>query len=160
MSVPKTIQIAPLKKEMIVAAAQSRAFDVFTAGIDRWWPKGHNLGGSPPLKSVIEPRAGGRWYTLHEGGREVVVGHMLVWEPPFRIIFSWEITADWKPGAAVASEVEVTFTPDGPDKTRVMLEHRNFEVMGKEGGEKMRGDVSGGWPTILEFFKTEVEKPE
>ena len=54
----------------------------------------------------------------------------------------------------------MTFRPEGPGRTRVALEHRNFEVMGQEGGEKMRGDVSGGWPTILELFKTEVEKPE
>ena len=67
MSTPKTIAIAPVTKTLVVAASQQHAFDVFTAGIDRWWPKGHNLGGSPPLKSVIEPRAGGRWYTVHEG---------------------------------------------------------------------------------------------
>ena len=82
MSTPKTITIAPVTKTLIVAASQSHAFDVFTAGIDRWWPKSHNLGGSPPLKSVIEPRVGGRWYTVHADGREVVVGHMRAWEPP------------------------------------------------------------------------------
>jgi uncharacterized protein YndB with AHSA1/START domain len=158
MSTPKTITIAPVTKTLVVAAAQQHAFDVFTAGIDRWWPKSHNLGGSPPVRSVIEPRAGGRWYTVHEDGREVIVGHMRAWEPPSRLVFSWEINADWKPDATVASEVEVTFTAEGPNRTRVALAHRGFEALGAAGGEKMRSDVSGGWPTIMDLFKTEAER--
>lgn len=158
MSMPKTIAIAPVTKTLMVAASQSHAFDVFTAGIDRWWPKGHNIGGSLPLKSTIEPRVGGRWYTTHEDGSQAVVGHMRVWEPPSRIVFSWEINAQWKSDAAVASEVEVRFTAEGPDRTRVDLEHRNFEALGAADGETMRGQVGGGWPTIMDLFKTEAER--
>ena len=104
------------------------------------------------------PRAGGRWYTLHEGGKEAVVGHVRAWEPPSRFVFSWEISAEWQSDASVASEVEVLFVAEGPNSTRVTLEHRNFEALGAEGGEKMRGEVGGGWPTILDMFKTEAEK--
>jgi uncharacterized protein YndB with AHSA1/START domain len=154
----KTISIAPVRKTLIVAASQAHAFEVFTAGIDRWWPKGHNIGGSLPLKSQIEPRVGGRWYTLHDDGREVVVGHVRAWEPPSRFVFSWEISAEWKPDATVASEVEVLFVAEGPKQTRVTLEHRDFEALGAEGGEKMRSEVGGGWPTIMDLFKAEAEK--
>ncbi len=153
----QTIIIAPLKKTLTVNATQAHAFEVFTSGIDRWWPKNHGIGDSPVVKSVIEPRKGGRWYTVHESGNECVVGHMRVWEPPFRMVFSWAINANWKPDATVASEVEVTFTPEGPTVTRVELEHRNFEVLGQQGGEKMRSDVSGGWPTLLDLFKKAAE---
>ncbi|HWD26444.1 MAG TPA: SRPBCC family protein [Rhizomicrobium sp.] len=154
----KTISIAPVRKTLIVAASQAHAFEVFTAGIDRWWPKGHNIGGSLPLKSQIEPRVGGRWYTLHDDGREVVVGHVRAWEPPSRFVFSWEISAEWKPDATVASEVEVLFVAEGPKQTRVTLEHRDFEALGAEGGEKMRSEVGSGWPTIMDLFKAEAEK--
>ena len=82
---------------------------------------------------------------------------MRVWEPPRRIVFSWEINASWKPDSTIASEVEVIFIAEGPDTTRVELEHRDFEVMGAEGGEKMRNDVSNGWPRILELCAKEAE---
>lgn len=155
----ETIAIAPVIKTLTVNAAQAHAFDVFTRGIDRWWPKGHGLGATPLVKSIVEPMKGGRWYTVHEDGGECVVGHMLVWEPPSRLVFSWEINAAWKPDSTVASEVEVTFTPAGPNVTRVQLEHRNFESLGEDGGKRMRDGVGGpnGWSGILEFFKAEAE---
>ena len=153
----KTIQIAPVVKKITVNAAQARAFDVFTNGLDRWWPKTHNLGTAPITRSIIEPRLGGRWFTQHEDGSACVTGRMLVWEPPSRIVFSWDINARWKPDTTVGSEVEVRFVAEGPARTRVELEHRKFEAMGEEDGTKMRNGVDGGWPGILELFKTQAE---
>jgi len=153
----KTIAIAPVTKTLTVNAAQAHAFDVFTGGIDRWWPKSHGIGATPVVKSVIEPRAGGRWYTVHQDGSEVVVGHMRIWEPPHRVVLSWEVNASWKPDPSVASEVEVIFVAESANVTRVSLEHRNFEALGQEGGAKMRGDVNGGWPGLLEMFKAQAE---
>ena len=153
----KTIQIAPVRKLLTVNTAQARAFEVFTARLDSWWPKAHSIGALPVKQSFIEPRVGGRWYTTHEDGSETVVGHMKVWEPPGRIVFSWEIGANWKRDPTVASEVEITFTAKGSNQTEVVLEHRNFEALGLEGGEKMRGSVNGGWPALLELFKAQVE---
>ena len=153
----KTIAIAPVTKTLTVNAAQAHAFDVFTGGIDRWWPKSHGIGATPVVKSVIEPRAGGRWYTVHQDGSEVVVGHMRIWEPPHRVVLSWEVNASWKPDPSVASEVEVIFVAESANVTRVSLEHRNFEALGQEGGANMRGDVNGGWPGLLEMFKAQAE---
>ncbi len=153
----KTITIAPVVKTLTVNVAQARAFDVFISGIDRWWPKSHGIGNTPMTKSVIEPRLGGRWYTTHEDGAEVVVGHLKVWDAPNRVVFSWEVNSQWKPDPAVASEVEVRFTAEGPNATRVELEHRKFEMLGAEGGEKMRGDVNGGWTGLLELFRQAAE---
>ena len=75
---------------------------------------------------------------------------------------SWEIGADWKPDAraAFASEVEVRFLAEGAGRTRVELEHRNFERMGAPAGETMRNNVDGGWPGLLELFAKEVAKVE
>ncbi len=152
-----TISIGPVKKTVTVNAPQARAFEIFTSGIDRWWPKVHHLGATPLVKSIIEPRLGGRWYSQHEDGSETITGHMRVWEPPSRLVFSWEINSDWKPDSTIASEVEVNFIAESANVTRVELEHRNFEALGAEGGEKMRSSVNGGWPGILELFKAEAE---
>lgn len=153
----KAFAIAPVRKTLVVNASQVHAFDVFTSRLDTWWPKGHGIGATPVKQSFIEPRVGGRWYTTHEDGSETVVGHMRIWEPPHRILFSWEVSADWKSDSSVASEVEVRFVAEGPRTTRVELEHRNFEALGREGGEKMRGGVDGGWPGLLELFKKRAE---
>jgi uncharacterized protein YndB with AHSA1/START domain len=152
--------IAPVVKTLTVNAAQAHAFEVFVSGIDRWWPKSHTLRPSPLARSVIEPKVGGRWYTVHEDGGECVVGHMRVFERPHRIVFTWEINAQWQPDTTVSSEVEVIFTAEGPNVTRVQLEHRKFEALGQEGGQKMRDGVGspGGWSGILELFKAEAER--
>lgn len=150
----RTISIAPVRKTIIVQATRDRAFEVFTAGIDRWWPKSHGIGTAQLRESIIEPRVGGRWYAKHEDGTEAVVGHVEVWQPPERLVVTWEISAAWKPDArvALASTVEVRFVAEATDRTRVELEHRNFERMGLPDGETMRKGVDGGWPGLLELF--------
>jgi uncharacterized protein YndB with AHSA1/START domain len=156
----RTIEIAPVRKTIVVEATPERAFAVFTAGIDRWWPKSHGIGAAPLRQSIIEPFEGGRWYTRHEDGSDVVVGHVRVWEPGRRFVVTWEISADWKPDPrpAFASEVEVSFAPETGGCTRVELEHRNFERMGADAGETMRKQVDGGWPAVLDLFAAEAAK--
>jgi uncharacterized protein YndB with AHSA1/START domain len=154
----RTISIAPVRKTLFVQATPDKAFDIFTSGIDRWWPKSKHIGTAPIAESVIEPFLGGRWYSRHQDGSEAVVGHLRVWEPPHRLVVTWEINAAWKPDARAefASEVEVRFVADGAGRTRVELEHRNFERMGADSGESMRSSVDGGWPGMLESFAKEV----
>ncbi len=149
--------IAPVKKTLTVNAAQAHAFDVFTKGIDRWWPPQHHLGESPVKQQVLEPHLGGRWYTIHQDGSETLTGIMLVWEPPSRFVFSWNINAQWKPDTTVGSEVEVRFVAQSATVTRVELEHRKFESLGEEGGKQMRAGVEGGWTGILEQFRKAAE---
>jgi len=152
-----TITIAPVHKSVRVNASQAHAFEVFTAGLERWWPRTHSIGKPPLKKSVLEPRLGGRWYELSEDGSQANVGKILVWEPPQRFVVSWDINSQWKPDTTVSSEVEVKFIADGPHATVVELEHRKFEQMGAEAGASMRKDVDGGWPGILEHFKREAQ---
>ena len=154
----RTISIAPVRKTIVVQATPEKAFAVFTAGLDRWWPKTYNIGTAPIRESFIEPFVGGRWYSKCEDGSEAVVGHVSVWQPAERFVVSWEISAQWKPDArvALASEVEVRFVAEAAGGTRVELEHRNFERMGVADGETMRKGVDGGWPGLLELFAKEV----
>jgi hypothetical protein len=151
MSTP--IRIAPVHKSIRVQASPLAAFEFFTAGIDRWWPKSHNIGGAPIRRCVVEPFVGGRWYNELTDDSEVTVGQVRAWEPGRRFVVGWEITAQWKPEArtALTSEVEVRFSPDTDGHTRVEVEHRDFERM-EEGGAAMRAAVDNGWPGILELF--------
>jgi uncharacterized protein YndB with AHSA1/START domain len=89
-----------------------------------------------------------------EDGTDITIGHVRIWQPSERLVVSWEISADWKPDARVdfASEVEVRFLVETAPSTRVELEHRNFERMGATPGEKMRQQVDGGWPALLDLF--------
>jgi hypothetical protein len=64
----RAISIAPVRKSITVEASPARAFEVFTSGIDRWWPRTHSLGSEPVKRSIIEPFVGGRWYAVGESG--------------------------------------------------------------------------------------------
>jgi uncharacterized protein YndB with AHSA1/START domain len=151
------VMIAPVRKSIRVNASPTHAFEVFTSGLGRWWPRDKGIGKMPMKAAVMEPRLGGRWYELAEDGTETNVGKIIVWEPPHRFVMTWDINSQWKPDTTIGSEIEVKFIPDGGNATRVELEHRKFEQMGAEQGETMRNAVDGGWPGMLERFKTEAE---
>jgi hypothetical protein len=89
-----------------------------------------------------------------------VVGHVLVWDPPNRFVFSWQITPEWKPqpDMAQSSEVEVRFTALEPGLTRVDLEHRHFERHGV-GGDAMRAgvDAPNGWSGLLDLYSQHAQ---
>jgi len=155
-----TLRIAPVRKTIVVNATPEHAFDVFTAKMDRWWPKTHGIGATPIQQSIIEPFVGGRWYTRCEDGSEVIVGHVIAWRPGVQVTVTWEVNAAWKPDSRVqfASEVDVRFFPDPAGGTRVELEHRNFERMGEVEGATMRDAVDNGWPGLLQLFLAEVAK--
>ena len=152
-----TVTIPAVRKSIRVHASQTHAFEVFTAGLDRWWPRKAGIGKAPIKIVAMETHLGGRWYELAEDGSQAEVGKILVWEPPQRFVISWNINAHWKPDPAIGSEVEVRFVAEGPKMTVVELEHRKFEVMGAEAGASMRKDVDGGWPGMLELFRKEAE---
>jgi uncharacterized protein YndB with AHSA1/START domain len=153
-----TITIAPVRKSVVVKATPQRAFEVFTDGVDRWWPRTHGIGATSIRRSIIEPFVGGRWYTQHEDGSDLVVGHVQAWQPGERFVVSWEVSATWKPDAraAFASVVEVRFTAEADGSTRVDLEHRDFERMGEQDGNIMRTGVDGGWPGMLALYANAV----
>jgi uncharacterized protein YndB with AHSA1/START domain len=153
----REVQIEPVRKSIRVNVSQTHAFEVFTSGIGRWWPRKATIGNAPMKSAVLEPHLGGRWYELGEDGSEADVGKILVWEPPQRLVVSWDINSSWKPDSTVGSEVEVRFISEGPKSTLIELEHRKFEAMGAEGGESMRKDVNKGWLGVLEQFKSEAE---
>jgi uncharacterized protein YndB with AHSA1/START domain len=151
------ISIAPVRKTLRVGASAAHAFEVFTAGLGRWWPRDHGIGKTPRKAVAMETRLGGYWYEFAEDGTRTHVGRIIVWEPPQRFVMTWDINSQWKPDTTIGSEVEVRFIAEGANATRVELEHRKFEQLGAEGGAKMRRDVDGGWPKLLDTYKSYVE---
>ena len=149
-----------VRTSIVVNAPPQRAFSIFTAGMDSWWPRSHTIGDSPLAEMVLECREGGRAYGVGEDGSESDWGRVLVYEPPQRIVISWDITLDWghELDPAKASEFEVTFTPQEDGTTLVALEHRHLDRHG-EGWEAMRDAVgsSGGWGGGLEAFAQAAE---
>ena len=109
----RTIQVAPIRKSIVVKATAEKAFSTFTAGIARWWPAAYTIGTSPQADVVMEPRAGGRWFERGQDGSECDWGKVLVWDPPRRVLVTWQIGGDWQYHADMITEMEVTFTALG-----------------------------------------------
>ena len=153
-----TVRPAPVRKSIVVAASPERAFEVFTSGFDRWWPRSHSIGASPLAEAVIEPRSGGRWYGRLEDGTEALWGDVLAWDPPRRLVLAWRIGPEWAYDADLLTEVEVNFAREG-EGTRVDLVHSRLENMGA-GGEAIRAqfESEGGWGTLLALFGAEAVK--
>jgi hypothetical protein len=87
-------------------------------------------------------------------------GEVLLWEPPNRIVHTWQLQADftYDPDPAHGSEVEVRFIAEGPDRTRVELEHRNFDRHGP-GGTTVQDSVANphGWGYVLAQYVARID---
>lgn len=152
MTSPATIPA--IRRSITVAAPVERAFAVFTASFDTWWPAGFHIGEVDPAEFVLEGRAGGRWYERGVDGSECEWGRVLAWEPPHRFVVTWQINGRWEydPDPEHASELELRFTALGPAETRVELEHRRVDRLAE--ARSLAGSVGGedGWGGILARF--------
>jgi uncharacterized protein YndB with AHSA1/START domain len=148
-----------IRKSIVVDAPIERAFKVFTEGFGSFKPPDHNLLGVAVAATVFEPRVGGHLYDRGVDGSECRFARVLAYEPPDRVVISWDISPQWQleTDPDKTSEVEVHFTAETPDRTRVDLEHRNLERHGS-GWEGVREGVGGddGWPLYLQRFAAVV----
>jgi uncharacterized protein YndB with AHSA1/START domain len=144
--------IEPIRKELVVETTQARAFRVFTEEHGAWWPLAtHHIGSKPAETAIIEPRAGGRWFERAQDGSECMWGHVQVWDPPGRIVLTWEIGSDWQHDQTLLTEVEVRFVALGPARTRIEFEHRMLEKFGEK-AQSMRDSMNPGWAGILDLY--------
>lgn len=157
MSTPA--QDTGVRVEIVVAAPIDRAFTVFTDGLGTWFPPEYNMLSVPIAERVFEPRVGGRVYDRGTDGSECHWGDVLAYEPPHRFVISWNISPHWQIETDVSkrSEVEVRFIADGPDRTRVELQHRHLDRHG-DGWQQARAtlDSEGGWPGCLRRYAQRV----
>jgi uncharacterized protein YndB with AHSA1/START domain len=148
-------QEASVRTQIVVAAPIERAFSVFTEDFDRIKPREHNMLDVEIAETVFEPREGGRIYDRGVDGSECQWARVLAYEPPDRVVFSWDISPQWQieTDLTKTSEVEVRFISETPDRTRVELEHRHLDRhgVGWEGEREAVGS-EGGWPLYLQRF--------
>jgi hypothetical protein len=120
-----------VRRTVTVPLSQARAFELFVDEFGEWWPKNSQAG------------AESEW------------GRVLVVERPRRTLHAWQLSPrfEFDPDPALATEVEVTFEPQGDARTSVTLEHRGFDLHG-EAGPGMRDSVSGegGWTDLLGLY--------
>jgi uncharacterized protein YndB with AHSA1/START domain len=148
-------QETSVRKEIVVEAPIERAFAVFTEDFDSIKPREHNMLEVEIAETVFETRTGGHIYDRGVDGSECRWARVLAYEPPERVVFSWDIDPQFQIESDLdkTSEVEVRFISETPDRTRVELEHRNLDRHG-EGWEAARAavDSEGGWPLYLQRF--------
>jgi len=148
-----------VQTSIVVEAPVEVAFDVFTRDIGSWWPPEHHILQAELGEMVFELREGGDIFDRGVDGSECHWGRVLAYEPPNRVVFSWDVSPQWQieTDPERTSEVEVRFVADGPSRTRVELEHRNLERHG-DGWEQMRDAVGSpdGWGVGLRRFRQRV----
>jgi uncharacterized protein YndB with AHSA1/START domain len=146
---------APVRTSTVVEVPAQRAFDAFTQEMRSWWPEDHHVLQGELAEMMFEPRVGGRIYDRATDGSECTWARVLAYEPPDRLVFSWDVSLQWgiEDDPERTSEVEVRFIAESEARTRVELEHRHLERHG-DGWESMHGAVSsaGGWPQGLAAF--------
>jgi uncharacterized protein YndB with AHSA1/START domain len=127
----KREQANSLRNVVNVKVPPEVAWRVFTEKMGTWWPLAtHKIGKANAVDAVIEPGVGGRWYERGDDGSTCDWGRVLSREPPSRLVFSREISADWQYDPTLKTEVEVRFIAEGKDGTRVELEHRRLDLYG------------------------------
>jgi len=148
------------RHSIVVEAPIERAFSTFTEGFGSFKPREHNLLEVDIAETIFDTRVGGNIYDRGVDGSECRWARVLEFDPPHRVVFSWDISPRWQIETDLdrTSEVEVRFVAEAPHRTRVELEHRYLDRHG-EGWEAVREGVGGeqGWPLYLDRFAREVD---
>lgn len=150
-----------LDVSVTVEAPVEHAFRVFTERFDDIKPHEHNLLDVPIARTVFEPRVGGTICDIGVDGSTCAWARVLAYEPPHRVVFSWDISPQWRlePDPARTSEVEVRFIAESAQRTRVELEHRQLQRHGDGWQGFTSLDTGDGWPLYLDRFRSAAEQP-
>ena len=154
-------QETSVRTSIVVEAPVERAFSVFTEDFGRFKPPEHNMLEVEIAETVFETRVGGHIYDRGVDGSECRWARVLAYEPPHRLVFSWDVGPTWQVETDPdrTSEVEIRFIAEGPERTRVELEHRHLERHG-DGWEGLRDGVRAreGWPLYLQRYAALLQR--
>jgi uncharacterized protein YndB with AHSA1/START domain len=146
-----------LRSSLLVPATAEHAFAVFTGALTDWWVPEYTWSGPAALAELgIERRAGGMLYEIGPYGFRCDWGRVLIWDPPRRLVLTWQIGPDRVPvpDPAHASEVEALFLPEA-EAVRVEVEHRHFDRHGAA-AVGYRQALTAGWHELLSRFAAAV----
>lgn len=137
-----------VRRSVVVDAPIERAFTFFTNDIGAWWDPDKHLLAEPLAEMIFEPHVGGHIIDRGVNGAECRWATILVFDPPTKVVFSWDIDLGWQTEADPnnCSEVHVSFTAQANGRTLVELEHCHLDRHGN-GWEAMRDAVDSpkGW---------------
>ena len=136
--------IEPVRRSVHVEVPPDVAFRVFTERLADWWPLATHSGYERDAATV--GFVAGRLVEVSRSGEENVWGKVTAWEPPGRVVFTWNPNLD-KGGD---TEVEVRFTANGAG-TNVELEHRAWEALGGR-ARRTRENYETGWVPVLDRY--------
>lgn len=154
-----TLRRPPIRQATMVRSTREHTFDVFVATIGQWWPLQPYSAGKERVRTVeVEPRLEGRVFERWDDGTECDWGRLLAWEPPARLVMSWDMTPE-------PTQVELTFTALGPSLTRVAVEHRGWEALSDaqlgedcaRPGGYLGGAFVQGWTEVLDRLAAAAE---
>jgi uncharacterized protein YndB with AHSA1/START domain len=147
-----------IELEVTIDVPVEHAFGTFTERFDEIKPREQNLLAVPIERTVLEPHAGGTIHDIGTDGTTCTWARVLAFEPPNRLVFSWDLSPTYQieTDPDRCSEVEVTFTSVGPEQTQVRLEHRHLDRHG-DGWEGLTFLGTGdGWPLWLSRYQDMV----
>jgi uncharacterized protein YndB with AHSA1/START domain len=151
--------VEPVRHHVVVNAPVERAFALFVDKFDAIKPREHNMLSVPIAQTVFDSYAGGHIYDIGIDGSRCEWARVLVFEPPSRVVFSWDIGPTWQieSDPNKTSEVEVRFVAESSERTRVELEHRHLERHGS-GWRSVADGIDGdaGWPLYLARYAEQV----
>jgi uncharacterized protein YndB with AHSA1/START domain len=147
----QTVKIEPLRKQLKVSLPTQPAFELFTAGIGKWWPLlTHSVGEEQAVTCFFEGWLGGRIVEVLKDGSQSEWGRVILWEPFHKVSFYWY------PGRAAdtAQEVTVTFNEISTG-TLVELVHTGWENLGAV-AQARRDGYDTGWDYVLAKYVIEA----
>jgi hypothetical protein len=154
-----TLHRPPVRQSISVRSSQDHTFDVFVREIGTWWPLQPFSFGTDRVRQVtFERELGGRVFETWDDGTVHEWGRVLIWQPSERFAMTWNITG-------TPTEVELSFTAEADNRTRVDLEHRGWDKLTEAQlseacalpGGYLGGSFSAGWTRILRCFSDRAE---
>lgn len=142
-----------VQAEVTVDVPQEQAFRLFTEQFDKVKPRHYNLLEVDVAETVLEPRVGGDVFDRGVDGTVCRWGRVLAFDPFDSFVISWDLNPRWQVETDLnrTSEVEISFVPVSPTRTRVVVDHRHLERHG-DGWEAVSRGVADGWPVFLANF--------